>query len=130
MRHPDETHAALHARACPRCALQAFPRLAPAVICLVERDDSVLLARAPQFAANTYSCLAGFVEPGETLEEAVVREVRAEVAIEVDGAEITEASWFFRERLPDLPSPMSIARLLIDDWVARSACKPGAIQPK
>ena len=72
------------ARQCPRCGLAAYPRLAPAVIVLVERDDGrVLLARNANFSENFYSCLAGFVEPGETLEEAVRREVREEVGIEV-----------------------------------------------
>ncbi len=74
----------LRAKRCPRCGLEAFPRLSPAVICLVERGDgAALLARGPQFAAGMYSCLAGFVEPGETLEQAVAREVREEVSVEV-----------------------------------------------
>jgi len=144
----------LRAKRCPRCDLEAFPRLAPAVICLVEREgERVLLARGPQFAAGTYSCLAGFVEPGEALEDAVTREVREEVGIEVteiryfgsqpwpfphslmigftahwlsgdiavDGVEITEAAWFTHEDLPHLPSSISIARRLIDDWRARVA---------
>ena len=72
------------ARRCPTCALLLFPRLAPAIITLVERDDGrALLARGAQFPVPMYSCLAGFVEPGETLEQAVVREVREEVGIEV-----------------------------------------------
>jgi NAD+ diphosphatase len=73
------------ARKCPSCSLLLFPRLAPAVITLVERDEDgrALLARGAQFPLPMYSCLAGFVEPGETLEQAVVREVREEVGIEV-----------------------------------------------
>ena len=72
------------ARRCPACGLMAFPRLAPAVIVLVERDDGrALLARNVNFPANMYSCLAGFVEPGETLEQAVGREVREEVGVVV-----------------------------------------------
>jgi NAD+ diphosphatase len=72
------------ARRCPACGLLAFPRLAPAVIVLVERGDGrALLARNARFPSSMYSCLAGFVEPGETLEQAVVREVREEVGIEV-----------------------------------------------
>ena len=68
------------ARHCPQCGLDAYPRLAPAVIVLVERDDGrALLARNASFSEPFYSCLAGFVEPGETLEEAVHREVREEV---------------------------------------------------
>jgi NAD+ diphosphatase len=72
------------ARLCPSCGLLAFPRLAPAVIMLVERDDGrALLARNAMFPAGMFSCLAGFVEPGETLESAVRREVMEEVAVDV-----------------------------------------------
>jgi NAD+ diphosphatase len=72
------------ARRCPRCGLVAFPRLAPAVITLIEREDGrVLLARNPNFPAPFFSLLAGFVEPGETLEEAVARETFEEVGIAI-----------------------------------------------
>jgi NAD+ diphosphatase len=71
------------ARKCPSCGLLAFPRLAPAVITLVSRGDAALLARNVNFGVAMYSCIAGFVEPGETLEEAVSREVREEVGVEV-----------------------------------------------
>jgi NAD+ diphosphatase len=67
---------------CPACGLLAFPRLAPAIITLVERDDGhALLARGKAFPIPMYSCLAGFVEPGETLEQAVHREVGEEVGV-------------------------------------------------
>lgn len=73
---------------CPSCAHLAFPRLAPAMITLVTRGEpgsqqEALLARGVQFPMPMYSCLAGFVEPGESLESAVVREVREEVGITV-----------------------------------------------
>jgi NAD+ diphosphatase len=81
---PTRPLADQRARQCPKCGLAAYPRLAPAVITLVERNDGrVLLARNAGFSEPFYSCLAGFVEPGETLEEAVRREVREEVGIEV-----------------------------------------------
>jgi NAD+ diphosphatase len=69
------------ARACPRCGLVAFPRLAPAVLVAVERDDRILLARSPAFPEPFYSTLAGFVEPAETFEDAVHRETREEVGV-------------------------------------------------
>jgi NAD+ diphosphatase len=68
---------------CPACGLLAFPRIAPAMITLVTRGEQALLARGVQFQGAMYSCLAGFVEPGESLEGAVVREVREEVGVEV-----------------------------------------------
>ena len=72
------------ARRCPGCGLMAFPRLAPAVITLVEREDGrALLARNAGWQNGMYSCVAGFVEPGETVESAVRREVAEEVGLEV-----------------------------------------------
>jgi NAD+ diphosphatase len=131
--------------------LLAFPRLAPAVITLIERDGDALLARNAAFPMAMYSCVAGFVEPGETLEDAVHREVREEVGvelrdvrytasqpwpfphslmigfeatwasgeIEVDGVEIADANWYRPDDLPMIPPPLSIARTLIDRWIAR-----------
>jgi NAD+ diphosphatase len=76
------------ARACPECGLLAYPRLAPAVIMLVERDDGrALLARNANFPSGMFSCLAGFVEPGETLEHAVRREVMEEVGLTIGDVE-------------------------------------------
>ncbi|NMG22976.1 NAD(+) diphosphatase [Brasilonema bromeliae] len=71
------------AKRCPKCGLVNYPRLSPAIIVLVSRGEELLLARAPRFPPGMYSVLAGFVEPGESLEETVVREVREEVGIEV-----------------------------------------------
>ncbi len=71
------------AKRCERCRLSFYPRISPAVIVLVERGDTVLLGRNARFPGAMYSTLAGFVEPGETLEEAVVREIREEAGIEV-----------------------------------------------
>jgi NADH pyrophosphatase NudC (nudix superfamily) len=68
---------------CDGCGTLAYPRLAPAVIVLVHRDREVLLAQGRSFGAPMYSTLAGFVEPGESLEQCVAREVREEVGVEV-----------------------------------------------
>jgi NAD+ diphosphatase len=69
---------------CPRCSLLAFPRLAPAVITLVhDGGDRVLLANNKNFGIPMYSLLAGFVEPGETLEQAAYRETLEEVGVHV-----------------------------------------------
>ncbi|MET0146916.1 MAG: NAD(+) diphosphatase [Ilumatobacteraceae bacterium] len=85
---PTEGAPGERAMRCPACGLTAFPRLAPAMITLVTRgddgpDQEALLARGVRFRGPMYSCLAGFVEPGESLEGAVSREVREEVGIEV-----------------------------------------------
>ena len=68
---------------CPACGLIAYPRISPAVMVLVRDGARLLLARSPRFKPGVYSALAGFVEPGETLEECAVREVREEVGIEI-----------------------------------------------
>jgi NAD+ diphosphatase len=68
---------------CPACGLINYPRLSPAVIVLVERDGRALLAQGANFTNGMHSTLAGFVEPGETLEEAVRREIYEEVGIHV-----------------------------------------------
>jgi NAD+ diphosphatase len=70
-------------RECPACGLVVYPRLAPAVMALVRRDRELLLARSPRFAQGVYSALAGFVEPGETLEQCLEREVYEEVGVRV-----------------------------------------------
>lgn len=72
-----------HTRSCAQCKKEHFPRLEPAVLMLVQHRDRVLLARQPGFPSGMYSTLAGFVEPGESLEEAVAREVREEVGLEI-----------------------------------------------
>lgn len=77
----NETHEAM---ACPSCGQLHFAHVAPAVIVLVQRDTEALLARSPHFTPGVYSTLAGFVEPGETLEECVHREVEEEVGVRVE----------------------------------------------
>jgi NAD+ diphosphatase len=73
----------MNAKECPGCGFLSFPRISPAVIVLVEKENRVLLARVKRFTTELYSVLAGFVEPGETLEETVRREVEEEVGIKV-----------------------------------------------
>ena len=139
------------AKECPTCGLLYFPRLAPAIIVLVERGNQLLLARSRHFMSGVYSVIAGFVEPGETLEQAVEREIREEVGIAVknihyfasqpwpfphslmigftatyaggdislDDAEIEDAGWFTSQNLPTLPGKISIARKLIDWFLAK-----------
>ena len=70
-------------RVCPVCGTQHHPRTDPVVIMLVTDGDRALLGRQAQWPAGRYSALAGFVEPGESLEEAVAREVREEAGVRV-----------------------------------------------
>jgi NAD+ diphosphatase len=139
------------AKECEACGYVAYPRISPAMMVLVTRGRDLLLARANRFPGAMYSALAGFVEPGETIEDCVHREVREEVGIDVDGlhyfasqswafphslmiaytaryaggelrpdpGEIADVRWFAADALPDLPTPLSIARLLIDTTAAR-----------
>ena len=80
---PTRARTEERSRQCPECGLVAYPRVAPAVMCLVRCGSQLLLARAPRFPRAMYSALAGFVEPGETLEQCVVREVQEEVRVRV-----------------------------------------------
>jgi len=78
-----------HVRVCsnPACANQQFPRIDPAVIVLITDGERALLGRQAAWLAGRYSTIAGFVEPGESLEDAVVREVREETGVEVDAVD-------------------------------------------
>ena len=137
------------AKHCAACGLLSYPRIAPAIMVRVVRNESILLARSPHYPPGRYSVLAGFVEPGETLEQTAHREVMEEVGIQIanlryfgsqswpfphslmiafeadyaggeiriDAQEIEEADWFTRDRLPELPPPISIARWMIDDYL-------------
>jgi NAD+ diphosphatase len=155
---PCEAKSAGHVMQCTACEAQHFPRTDPAVIMLVTRGDRALLGHSQRFPrANMYSTLAGFVEPGETLEEAVRREVFEESGIRagavhyhssqpwpfpgnimlgfyaeglneeitIDTEEMIDVRWFSRAEIADpeqhgfvLPRVDSIARRLIEDWMA------------
>jgi len=81
---PTLPHATSRSRVCSACGLEQYPRVAPAMIVAVERGDEVLLARGAHFPPGVYSTLAGFVDPGESVEEAVHREVHEEVGVRLD----------------------------------------------
>lgn len=71
------------AKICPKCGFISYPRICPAVITAVLKDNKILLAHAKAFRGNLHSLIAGFLEPGETLEEGVKREILEEVSIKV-----------------------------------------------
>jgi NAD+ diphosphatase len=80
---PTLAHPTMRARVCPSCQLSYYPRLAPAIIVSVERGPEILLGRSPRFPPGIFSMLAGFVDPGESAEDAVHREVFEETAVRV-----------------------------------------------
>jgi NAD+ diphosphatase len=83
-------------RKCPHCGAEHFPRVDPVVIMLAEHDGRVLLGRQPQYPQGRYSALAGFVEPGESIEEAVARELMEEAGIAVrDVRYVASQPWPF-----------------------------------
>jgi NAD+ diphosphatase len=157
--HPTEPREGGHVRGCTNaaCGRDHFPRTDPAIIVLVADGDRCLLGRKSEWPDGVYSTLAGFVEPGESLSEAVAREVREESGIVVGGVryrssqpwpfpaslmlgfhaearggelcvdreELCDARWFNRREVLarhetglKLPSRVSIARRLIEDWLA------------
>jgi len=81
--NPTKNKSDERAKTCPQCGLINYPRLSPAVIVAVRRGNQLLLAQGQRFKTGFYSVLAGFVEPGETLEDCVHREIFEEVGIEV-----------------------------------------------
>ena len=153
---PTIADAGGNSRACTAtdCAQQIFPRIDPAIIVLVSDRDRCLLGRQPGWPEGRYSTIAGFVEPGESLEDAVSREVyeetnvrtqsvhyhssqpwpfpssimlgftadAASADIKLNDGELEDAQWFTRKQLqsgfPKLPYRLSIARRLVDHWLA------------
>jgi NAD+ diphosphatase len=113
---PTEVKPAERARACPACKLGVYPRISPAVMALVRREGEILLARGPHFPPGMYSALAGFVEPGETLEQCLAREVEEEV-----GVRVSQIRYFASQPWP-FPNSLMIA--FVCDWAA------GEIRPQ
>ena len=101
--------AAHESMTCPACGQHHFPRVAPAVIVLVQRGPEALLGRSPRFLPGVYSTLAGFVEPGESLEECVHREVEEEV-----GVRIANLRYFGSQ---PHPFPNSLMVGFVADWL-------------
>ncbi len=103
-------------RVCPACKLTAYPRVAPAVMMLIRRGDERLLGRSPHFPPGMYSALAGFVEPGESLEQCVAREAHEEVGVRVSNIRyFASQSW---------PFPHSLMIAFVCDWAS------GEIRPQ
>lgn len=106
----NELHEHHEAMACPACGQLHFARVAPAVIVLVQRGREALLGRSPRFREGVYSTLAGFVEPGETLEECVHREILEEV-----GVLVTNLRYFGSQ---PHPFPNSLMIGFTADWLS------------
>jgi len=89
-----------YSKLCSACGLVTYPRISPVVMVLVSRGDELLLARSPRFKPGVFSALAGYVEAGETLEQCAIREVREEVAIEIDNLRYFKSQpWPFPDSL-------------------------------
>ena len=94
-RHRESSGAGGHGAA-PNCSAQHFPRVDPVVIMLAEHEGRLLLGRQPQYPPGRYSALAGFLEPGESIEAAVARELNEEAGIGVDDVSyIASQPWPF-----------------------------------
>jgi len=118
-RDPEGEVAAAGGRTCPSCGRPHFPRISPAVIVLVRKEGKALLARNARMPpGGRFGLLAGFVEVGETLEEAAVREVREEAAIEIGNLR-------YRKSQP-WPFPDSLMLAYTADWVSGEARPDGA----
>lgn len=134
---------------CPNCGKTIWPMLATAIIVLINRGDDLLLVHARNFRTDFYGCIAGFVETGESLEEAVRREVMEETHITIKNlryfksqpwpypcglmvgffaeyesgelklqeSELSRGAWFNKNSLPTIPEKLSLARMLIDQWL-------------
>ncbi len=145
---PMKMHTDISKR-CTNCGKEVWPQLATAIIVLVHRGEEILLVHARNFKSDFYGLVAGFVETGETLEEAVHREVAEETGLRIknlryfgsqpwpypcglmvgfnadyDGgdihlqrSELSKGNWFTKDCLPKIPEKLSIARMILDDWI-------------
>ncbi len=146
---PMKMHTDISKR-CTQCGKEVWPQLATAIIVLIHRGDEVLLVHARNFRGDFYGLVAGFVETGETLEEAVHREVMEETHVKITNLryfgsqpwpypcglmvgfnadyvsgeislqreELSAGSWFTKDNLPHIPEKLSIARMLLDNWLS------------
>src|SRR5260221_762282 len=97
---PTEAKREERVRVCPACKLSVYPRVSPAGMGLVRRENRVLLARSPHFPPGMWSALAGFVEAGETLGQCLAREVAEEVGVQISNIRyFTSQSWPFPHSL-------------------------------
>ena len=119
-------------RKCGACSAEHYPRVDPVVIMLAEHEGRVLVGRQPQYPAGRYSALAGFVEPGESIEEAVARELKEEAGIEVREVRyVASQPWPFPGQLmiacvaEAVGDALSIDRTELEDakWVDRSGVR-------
>lgn len=153
---------------CERCGYEVWPHVSPAVIVLIHKikkkeknatdgtgGEEVLLVQARNFRSNYYGLVAGFVETGESLEQALAREVKEETGLTITNIEyfgsqpwpypsgimigfnaeyvsgdlhlqdneLKNGNWFTKDNLPTLPEKLSIARMLIDNWLENTKNK-------
>ena len=145
---PMKMHTDISKR-CTNCGKEVWPQLATAIIVLVHKGDEVLLVHARNFRTDFYGLVAGFVETGETLEQAVHREVMEETGLTITNLryfgsqpwpypcglmvgynadyvsgdihlqreELSKGAWFRKDNLPTIPEKLSIARMILDDWL-------------
>ena len=119
-------------RACPNCAAEHFPRVDPVVIMIAEHDGRALVGRQAAWPAGRYSALAGFLEPGESIEEAVAREIAEEAGVRVrDVRYVASQPWPFPSQLMIAcvataeDDALAIDRHELEDaiWVERAAVR-------
>ncbi len=95
-----EHRSASFERICPKCQLNFYPRISPSIIVRIRKGDHILLARGLGFPPGAYGLIAGFVEPGESLEETIHREVMEEVGIRISNIQyVTSQPWPFPDSL-------------------------------